>query len=265
MKTTKKAKNTKKYQKLTNLWAKFVNFFDAMLFPDNIKCIFCGRDINHFEEQPYCDECAKKLVKNEGNRCRVCDEKIENEAIICDHCQKQKRSFKRAYCPLIYEGIVRQSLISYKMNNKRYLAKSYAKFIYNYIGEDFKNFDVITYVPMTKKKEKIRSFNQAKILAEELAKISNLQICECLIKTVETKEQKNLNFKERKENLSNCFKIVNEKEIKGKRVLLVDDIITTCATTDTCSKLIAKYAKSVCVTSVARNILKEKEISQNIF
>lgn len=254
----KTAKNTKKYQKLTNFWAKFVNFFDAMLFPDNIKCIFCGRDINNFEEQPYCEKCAKKLVKNDGNRCRICDEKIENEAIICDRCQKQKRSFKRAYCPFIYEGIVRQSLLSYKMNNRRYLAKSYAKFIYNYIGEDFKNFDVITFVPMTKKKEKERSFNQSKLLAEELAKISNLKICKCLIKISETKEQKKLNFNERKKNLSNCFRIVNEKEIDDMRVLLVDDIITTCATMDTCSKLIAKYAKSVSVAGVARNILKDE-------
>lgn len=56
------------------------------LFPDDIKCIFCGNDIANFDP-PYCDACKDKLSFNSGNRCLVCNVPIKNVAIICDHWQ----------------------------------------------------------------------------------------------------------------------------------------------------------------------------------
>ncbi len=252
MKTKEKTKNL----------TKVIDNFLRLIFPPDIKCIFCGCDINHFYDRPFCDKCAKTLSFNIGNRCRICDEPIENEAIICDNCQKRKHYFKHAYCPFVYKDKVRESLLSYKMDNKRYLSLAYAIMITKYIGEDIHNFDVITFVPMTRKREKERSFNQSKLLAEEIGKIVKLPVVECLKKNFDTKEQKVLNYKERLTNLDNKFSVINSEKIKGKKILLVDDIITTCATVDACAKLLSKHASEISVCAVARNKLHKNIVDR---
>ncbi len=252
----KNKEKTQKKRKKYDIFKKISIFFNNLIFPDDIKCIFCGRDINSFYEKPYCFCCEKISPKNNGKRCLICDEPILNEAVICDHCQKNKRYFKKARTPFLYKELVRKSLLSYKSNNKRYLAKSYAIIIAKEI-KDWK-IDLITYVPMTIAKEKERSFNQSKLLAENLAKILNLPCFETLEKISETKSQKTLNYLERQKNLLSVFKLKNKELVKNKNVLIVDDIITTCATLNTCAKILSKYANNIFACAVARNALKKE-------
>ena len=75
---------------------KFISAIKNLIFPEEYKCIFCGQDIPDFQNKPYCDECEKVLSFNNKNKCLVCDEPIENEATICDVCQKHKRYFKKS-------------------------------------------------------------------------------------------------------------------------------------------------------------------------
>lgn len=253
---SKNNKNNDKNSKFSCFLKKISTFFEKYLFPEDIKCIFCGKDISHFYEQPYCNSCKKLLHFNNSHRCKICDEPIQNEATICDNCQRNKRSFQKIYCPLIYQGILRSSLISYKNDNKRYLAKGYAKIIYDYIGENFKHFDFITFVPITKERLKERSFNQSKQIALKLGELTNLPVIDCLEKIKETRPQKKLNYKERSENLKGSFRLIKKDEIKNKNCLLVDDIITTCATVDECSKILKQQVRNVYVTAVARNKIK---------
>ena len=234
-------------------FGEFLNKCLNLMFPPDIKCIFCGRDIKDFYSRPFCDSCAKDLPFNTGNRCLICDEPILNEAIVCDNCQKIKHHFKHAFCPFVYDGAVRDAILSYKKNNRRYLALGFAVLIAKYLGENIKNFDLITFVPMTPKKERERSFNQSKLLAEELGKLTNVEVVEVLRKNFDTKAQKELGYVDRMKNLKNTFSVIDKKAIKNKNVLLVDDIITTCSTVDACSAELAKYASSVSVCAVARN------------
>ncbi|MDE6583609.1 MAG: double zinc ribbon domain-containing protein, partial [Clostridia bacterium] len=113
---------------------KLKKIFSHLLFPEDLKCIFCGRDVPDFENKPYCEECEKEVVFNNGNRCKICAEPIDNEAVVCDRCQKMKHNFKKAFCPFVYEGKVRSANLSYKDSNQRYKAKVFAK----YIAEDIK-------------------------------------------------------------------------------------------------------------------------------
>ncbi|HIT62360.1 MAG TPA: ComF family protein, partial [Candidatus Caccovivens faecavium] len=69
----------------------------------------------------------------------------------------------------------------------------------------------------------------------------------------DTDDQKSLTFKERSENLKDAFRLVNRDLIKDKSVLLVDDILTTCATVNTCAEYLSKHS-TVYVTAIARNI-----------
>lgn len=248
----KSAKKSKKNNIFRTFFNYFNNFLDKYIFPNDIKCIFCGKDIPSFYEKPYCFSCEKEIKINTGNRCLICDLPINNEAKICDFCKTNHRHFKRVFAPLIYDNIVRKTLISYKKDNKRYLAKGFAITIYNYIKNYANDFDIITYVPLTKEKRKERSFNQSEYIAKELGKLLNIEVEEFLIKVKVTIEQKTLNFQERKKNLLNSFKLKNIEKLKDKNVLLVDDIITTCATIDECSRVLSKYAKNVYATAPAR-------------
>lgn len=248
----KSVKKSKKNNIFRTFFNYFNNFLDKHIFPNDIKCIFCGKDIPSFYEKPYCFSCEKEIKLSTRNRCLICDLPINNEAKICDFCKTNHRHFKRVFTPLIYDNIVRKTLISYKKDNKRYLSKGFAVIIYNYIKNYANDFDIITYVPLTKEKRKERSFNQSEYIAKELGKLLNIEVEEFLIKAKVTIEQKTLNFQERKKNLLNSFKLKNIEKLKDKNVLLVDDIITTCATIDECSRVLSKYAKNVYATAPAR-------------
>lgn len=237
---------------------KIGSFFSEIFFPDKIKCIFCNRDIVDFDKQPYCEDCLKEVVLNDKNRCIICDEPIENEATVCDMCQKNERFFKRAFCPFVYDGKVRKAILAYKDSNKRYLSKPFAKLIADRLGESGVAIDYVTYVPLSKKKQSRRGFDQAKLLAEEIAKELGVE-CKCLFEKIkDVKMQKLSSFKERQENTIGMFKLAGQKLSRKDNVLVVDDIITTCATINACCKLIHKRVSNVYVASIARNKMKNK-------
>lgn len=240
----------------------FRKTYDKILdifFPIDKICIFCNKEIVDFKEKPYCESCEKEVFNN-GNKCIKCDTKIKDGNIVCDNCKSHKRNFEKCLCPLNYENNVRKSILKFKDDNAIYLAKSYAKIIYEYLNHHQIKFDVVTFVPSHKSKIKKRGYNPAQVLAEELAKLCNKEVKETLAKVTLTQSQKTLSFADRQQNLKNSIIVTNSKSIKSKTILLVDDIITTCATVDYCSKLLKDYANKVFVCSIARNHITKNDI-----
>ncbi len=245
--------------KMKDLGKKFAKWCNDLLFPENYKCIFCGTDIPDFENKPYCNECEKVLPFNNKNKCIICDEPIDNEATVCDSCQKHKRYFKKAFCPFVYEGIVRSAILGYKDDNQRYKAKTFAKFISKEIESSDVKIDMITYIPLTPKKERKRGFNQAKLLADEIGKILNVEVVSVFNKERDDKEQKFSSYRERQEKMKGLYSLKSVAFKKEQNVLIVDDIITTCATVNYCAELISKKVKNVYVCAIARNKLNNKK------
>ena len=251
-------KKDKSKNKFVAFMAKVRDMFCKIMFPEDIKCIFCGTDIADFENKPYCADCEKVLSFNNGNKCLICSEPIGNEAKVCDCCQKNKRNFKKAFCPFVYDGVVRNSILAYKDSNRRYLAKSFAKFIAKELTDNKVAIDVITFVPLTDKKKKKRGFNQAELLANELGKVLDVPVEDMFVKNKDSKTQKFSSYKERQQNMIGTYSVKNRKFKKKENVLIVDDIITTCATVDYCAGLINKKVANVYVCAIARNKLKSK-------
>jgi len=239
--------------KKNNVWQKIKMWINDLLFPENIKCIFCGVDVPHFEDRPYCDDCEKKISFNNKNKCTICAEPIDNEATVCDVCQKTKRYFKKAFCPFVYEGIVRNAILGFKDSNRRYMAKTFAKYIAKEIVDAKIKIDIITFVPMTKKKTRERSFNQSKLLAEEVGKIFDLPVVALFEKTRDNKAQKYLTAKERSAAIDGLYVFNKTKLESDVNVLIVDDIITTGSTINYCASLIEKKVKGVYAAAIARN------------
>ena len=114
--------------------------------------------------------------------------------------------------------------------------------------------DVICYVPMTKKAEKKRGFNQCKVIAKNISNATGIPVRKCIKKIRNTKEQKTLNKEERIENLSGAFKVNNVDNIKNRNVILIDDVITTGATISECQNILKKSgAKKIIVLTIAKS------------
>lgn len=241
----KNAKNDEKMLKNRNFFHKLSNFINKYICPDNFKCIFCGADIADFSHKPYCSSCEKILPFNCGKCCKICAESINNEQEICDFCQREKRSFKKLFAPFRYEGIVKKSVLEFKHESKKYLAKGFAIILCEMIKDI--RFDYITYIPKTD--EKI--YNHSKTLAEEISKLLNVPCVKMFSKVKATKPQKSLPAAERTENVKDAFLI--NFVATNKTILLVDDVATTCATLEAC----ASKSKGNCVYAVviARNNL----------
>lgn len=115
-------------------------------------------------------------------------------------------------------------------------------------------FDLIVPLPVTEGRLRERGFNQTYILSEEIARMTDRPIgCRSLVKTRETKDQYTLGREARMRNLNGVFSVRHPEDIKGRRILLVDDLFTTGATASEASKaLLRAKAARIEVFALAR-------------
>lgn len=237
--------------KIKEFFLKLKNRMVEGVFPSNYTCIFCDQDL---PDGDICKNCEKKDIFNVGNKCKICDTVIKEGNLICDHCKSHPKDFEKAYCAVKYNDHTRNSILKFKNDNARYLAPKFAKIMLDNLIKENADFDIIVPVPSHTKSIKKRGYNPAKLLADEIGKLSNKPVCDVLVKTVHTKNQKYLNFQQRQTNLENSITLLDKKAVKGKKVLIVDDILTTGATMNACAKLMIKAEKVIVSAFARRNI-----------
>ena len=212
---------------------KFKNFLAQIFFPNSFTCDICG--VETFKTN-LCPDCAKTVEFIGETCCPVCGRKTVRPE-ICLECKEKPPLFKKAVSAFVYEngGII---LVKKFKNNNGYLKEYFA----DLLSQKIKNLpaaDCIVYVPMTKKAQRARGYNQGELLAYSLSKRINIPVIKnALKKTKETDQQKLLGKQERQKNISGCFSVEKPEEIKGKTVLLIDDIFTTGTTVNECSKVL---------------------------
>lgn len=238
---------------MKNIFKNFFRFVMELLFPSNLKCIFCGKDVPN-PEFCCCNECLDKLKFNLDNNCVVCGDLLVGDEKVCENCKSYHKNFNRAVSPLFYDTLTRKVVLKFKDGDGRYLAPHIAKFMFNKLQEAEIDFDIIIPIPLSAKSLERRKFNQADLLAQELSRLSGKPVKnDVLIKVKETKHQKELGFYDRQKNLAGAFKINDKASILNKNILLVDDVMTTCATANECSKVLKKFANNIFVLTFARN------------
>ena len=232
---------------------KVIESIISKLYVDDCNCINCDKEIPKGSKYGLCDECRNKLPFNNGNICKRCGRPVDNEAFYCLECQNYAKTFEIARSPMRYESDVTRMILNYKFHNKRYLAKYFAEAMYDtYIKYNY-DCDSIISVPLSLERRKERGYNQAGKLAENLAEKLNLPLLENVcIKTLNNARQSELSASDRRKNVIGAYKIVDKSAVKGRKILLVDDVLTTGSTTsEVARKLYNAGAKSVKVLTYA--------------
>lgn len=218
-----------------------------LFFPADFTCDICGRETFGTN---ICEDCAKNLEFNDKEVCPVCGRKTLRPE-RCIECKNKPPLFETAVSSFVYEGGAAELIKRFK-SGAGYLKEYFADNICKRL-KSFCEFDCIVYVPLTRRAKLRRGYNQGELLAKAVsARVGKPVILGAVEKRRDTGEQKNLTHKERVKNLEGCFKVVKSKEVKGKRVLVVDDILTTGATANEMAKVLLKAgAKKVYLATVA--------------
>ena len=227
------------------------------IFPSHIKCIFCGNELSETCTNNCCEECKESLpfITSCCDRCGL--PMNEQHLEVCSSCKRQNYNFVKARSSFAYTDQPLALVRKIKFRNKKIVIPAMAKFLFDTFKAWNINVDLVTFVPMHPESEKVRGFNQSQILAEEFSRLSNLPVTYCSKKILNTPNQRDLSFEKRKENIKDAFIVNPEKrsEIKGKTILIIDDVFTTGATTNELSKtLISAKVKDCYVLTFAHTI-----------
>ncbi|HOV21561.1 MAG TPA: ComF family protein [bacterium] len=198
----------------------------------------------------------------QDQKCYGCDKKEKlSKYGFCQNCEKEIIFYQNSdtlfYHVAAYEGPIKNAIHKFKYGKKKFYGKKLALFVYDNLKEKIPEFDLIIPVPLHWKKEFSRTFNQSAIISVYLGKLFGKDVLiDGVVKTKNTPSQVELSGSEREKNVLNTFKVRKTSSIKDKKILLVDDVFTTGATTNELKKILKKAgAKNVIVITIAKTIL----------
>lgn len=192
-------------------------------------------------------------------KCPYCLKLIDKSQLECESCRSEfptepymriLPSGNSCVSAFIYDSKVRDALTRYKFTGKREFYKSFASAVADAVIKSEIIADMVTSVPLSKKRMRIRGYNQSELVARETARILGIDYAETLIKCRENQEQHTLNHEERSTNITGVYQRIEKTDLQGKSVLLIDDIVTTGYTLSECCEVLTKNnnIKIVCGT-----------------
>ncbi len=206
------------------------------------RCPICGNIVPLGDALVHV-ECLKKLERVREPICKKCGKPIESpEQEYCMDCTKHQFSYTRGRSLWVYNHAIDASIFAYKYKGKREYWQFYSNAILTELTTFIKNTDpqVIIPVPLNKRKQIQRGYNQAEWIAKGISKKLEIPIdTHVLIRNRWTVPQKELSNKERIANLLQAFELEKNHQ-HYDRVLLIDDIYTTGSTIEACSKILKK-------------------------
>lgn len=211
-----------------------------LLYPKHTKCSVCGREAS----EAVCGACLTHLEYIEGRVCLKCGKGIDDEYNnnICPDCHGLDKYFNMAFSCFQYKDMGKTIIHMLKYEGCKEISYVLARLMHQKIKDEAIRFDAVVPIPIHKAKEEKRGFNQAKLIAEEIAAAIDIPLWDCIIRTKETAEQFKLDKIHRNLNVHNAFCInLLYNSVKYKNVLLVDDIYTTGSTVNECSRILKQY------------------------
>jgi len=209
----------------------FVNLksnLNKALFPENITCDCCTRDIFSEQFPAICSKCEESLPII-INPCQKCGKPL-NKNNKCKYCYFNRSSFTKAFSVFEYKEPISDMVFRFKYGKEIYLKNFFTFFLKHKFSNLNLNVDCVINVPMFKDKEVIRIKNQSALLVEEFCKQTNLTNASFNIEKIMATSQTTLDSLERFENVKSSIHILDKNYFKNKSILIIDDIFTTGAT-----------------------------------
>ena len=243
----------------------------AVLFPSD--CRICGTPLVKISRLPVCEDCLTAIHPVEGKLCEVCGERVHaayalpgaDGIIRCPLCCRMAPPFTRAVAYGSYEGGLRELIHLLKYGGIRPAANVLGRMLAEAIAmlePEFTKLQTIALipVPLHKTKRRQRGFNQAELIARAALKLNDacgrFFLCtDVLERKRETSSQIGLTAHQRRENLRGAFAASHVERVRGRDVLLVDDVLTTGTTVSECARVLQRAgARRVWVVTVARTL-----------
>ena len=209
---------------------------------------------------PKCVLCGRILEQNETDLCHGCRGSAPDCPVL-----RTKYPYLHSWVALwYYEDEVRHSLLRYKFYGKRGYADAYGRLLgMKLMQQDQLDFDMLTFVPISAKRRRKRGFDQVQLLAEKLGAQIGIEPRPLLKKLRDNPAQSGVSgMAERRANVLGVYAVVQLEQVVGKKILLLDDIVTTGATASECARvLLTAGAKEVHLAVVAA-VRQHKKVSK---
>ncbi|KPK02524.1 MAG: hypothetical protein AMK71_01875 [Nitrospira bacterium SG8_35_4] len=224
----------------------------SILFPET--CPVCLKKSQDHATAPICNECWKTIVPYTGPMCQRCGRPlVSDSATICGGCLEAEPAFEYARSFGLYDGVLRKAINHLKYYGTRRLAGPLADMM---IRMPLPQADAVVPVPLHRARLRHREFNQSALVSRQLAGHLKAElIINCLTKIRDTAPQVGLRYRERIKNVRNAFRVEDGGKIAGKKIILVDDVVTTGSTIRECAKILKKAGAShVYAVSLAHGV-----------
>jgi ComF family protein len=219
------------------------------------RCLACGATVE--SSGALCAACFSGFTFIAAPVCRVCGIPLElahDDDLICGGCLRERPDFNRARAVFVYDATSRGLLLAFKHGDRTDAGVHLARWMRRAGHALIETCDVIVPVPLHRWRLLWRSYNQAALLANAVGKLAGKStVPDALIRTRATPSQGHLSRNDRRRNVKDAFKVNRVRAIEGKKVLLIDDVLTTGATVEACTRaLLAAGAQAVDVLVLGR-------------
>jgi len=219
---------------MKKLLKSLVNF----IFPP--KCIFCNKLLDITAMINICPSCYERIP-------------FYDSVVRRDNFFLENGGCDKFVCACHYSGIIKDAIIRYKFFNKPSYCETLAFLLSEKIKEmtNIGDFDIIMSVPLHKNKQNSRGYNQSLLISKYISKIFNIpDVSASLQRVKDTRSQSLLDKEQRRDNVRDAFEVKDMAKVKGRNVLLIDDVLTTGSTLDECSRVLKQSGAKMVVGAV---------------
>ena len=227
-----------------------------LVFPQD--CKVCTQPVAHAGRIPVCSSCLAQPAPMAADYfCSQCRTPFLNDGPLDDHgvcsrCRSGLTGYDSAYSYGYYEGVLKDLIHLFKYARIAPLAQPLGNLLLSALPLD-QRFDLVVPVPLHWRRRLWRGFNQAELLARPLAHRLGVTVNDALRRTRNTETQASLSPSERRSNVAGAFVLRNPNAVRGLRILLIDDVLTTGATVGAAATVLRHGgARHVAVLTLAR-------------
>ena len=203
------------------------------------RCAACGHIVD--EVGSFCAACWTKIEFLGAGGCERCGIPLEaTDAEICAVCMAQPSPVDRMRAAVAYGEIARSLALRLKYGRKTALAATMARFMAVHLGEPPAG-SIVVPVPLHRRRLWSRGFNQAALLAREVARLRDIDVdCRMLVRSRSTPPLKHMGLAQRRRIVAGAFAVADKRTVAGRTIILVDDVLTTGSTAGACARTLKR-------------------------